>query len=208
MSGIAIYVEGGGDGAQQKASLRGGFESLFAPWKERARSKRMALRVVPAGDGRSAFDAWRNSLATAGPLQSALLVDSEAPLAGHGDAARHEHLSQRGWDFAGTPIERVHLMVQCMEAWIVADPDAVQRFYGQNFLVNALSRRQNLEQEPKADLFKRLEHATRPTQKGRYHKIRHASGLLAVLDPSRIALRCAHFSVFTRWLDAAIAAAP
>jgi hypothetical protein len=131
-------------------------------------------------------------------------VDSEGPLADHGGAARREHLSQRGWDLAGTPAENVHLMVQCMEAWIVADPDAVVRFYGQNFLVNALPRRQNLEEEPKADLCRQLEHATRPTQKGPYHKIRHASELLTVIDPSRIPLRCAHFGVLTHWLDAAI----
>jgi hypothetical protein len=204
VSGIAIYVEGGGDGAQQKASLRRGFDSLFGPWKDRARSKRLAWKVVCAGDGRAAFEAWRHSLATAGPLRSALLVDSEGPLAGHGVSARCEHLSRRGWDLVGTPAENVHLMVQCMEVWIVADPDAVQRFYGQGILANALSRRQDLEQEPKADLFRQLEHATRPTQKGRYHKIRHASELLAVLDPKRIALRCAHFGVLTHWLDAAI----
>jgi hypothetical protein len=204
VSGIAIYVEGGGDGAQQKASLRRGFDSLLGSWKERARSRRLAWKVVCAGDGRAAFEAWRNSLATAGPLRSALLVDSEGPLAGRGAAARRDHLSQRGWNLADAPVESLHLMVQCMEAWIVADPDAVVRFYGQSFLANALSRRQNLEEEPKAELSRQLEHATRQTQKGPYHKIRHASELLTVIDPSRIALRCAHFGVFTRWLDAAI----
>ena len=189
------------------------------------------VAVVTGGASRQTGDAWSLSFSARGAIlwesaeppnqpseerfgdqasgsgRRSLLVDSEGPLAGQGDAARRDHLSQRGWNFDGTPVERVHLMVQSMETWIVADPDAVQRFYGQSFLANALSRRQNLEQEPKADLFRQLEHATRPTQKGRYHKIRHASGLLAVLDPSRIALRCPHFGVFTRWLDTAIAAA-
>lgn len=39
MSEIAIYVEGGGDSAQQKAELRQGFDSLLGRLKSRALEK-------------------------------------------------------------------------------------------------------------------------------------------------------------------------
>lgn len=209
MNGIAIYVEGGGDGHQQKATLRQGFDGLLSPWKEKARSKRLHWKLVCAGDGRATFDAWQYALSARGNLVSALLVDSETALPNlpRGPAARVAHLAQRGWAMGQTPADRVHLMVQCMEAWIVADPEALEQFYGQGFLRNALPARANLEDEPKPNLLGRLDHATRSTQKGTYQKIRHASPLLQAIDPSKVAARCAHFGVLTGWLDAAIRAA-
>ncbi|MEW6218794.1 MAG: DUF4276 family protein [Thermodesulfobacteriota bacterium] len=115
------------------------------------------------------------------------------------------HLAARdGWDLAGTPVERVHLMVQCMEAWIVADPVALEGFSMQGFRKRVLPARPNLEEEPKADLYDKLDRATKDTRKGSYGKIRHASRLLARIDPSRVIARCPRFATFTRWLDQTI----
>jgi len=97
-------------------------------------------------------------------------------------------------------------MVQCMEAWIVADPDALAKFYGQEFKRAKLPLRVNLEEEPKADLYTRLEDATERTQKGKYGKIRHASELLGLIDPAKVTARCLRFSNFRRWLTEAIEA--
>lgn len=103
--------------------------------------------------------------------------------------------------------ECIHLMVQCMEAWIVADPEALAAFYDQYFKANALPARQNLEEEPKQDLYDKLDKATADKRliKGRYGKIRHASELLKRIDPAKVAMRCPRFATFTRWLDATIA---
>ena len=116
-----------------------------------------------------------------------LLVDAEGPVRG-GQIA---HLSdQDGWilDFANG--ETVHLMVQTMEAWIVADDVALADYYGQGFRMNALPRAANLESVPKRDLARSLHAATRRTTKGTYHKIRHASALLARIRPDRVRERC------------------
>jgi len=94
-----------------------------------------------------------------------------------------------------------------MEAWIIADAEALAGFYGQRFRPGGLPRRNLLDDEPKAAVYNALDQATRDTQKGSYGKIRHASELLRRLRPNIVAARCASFGHFTAWLDAAIAGA-
>ena len=54
----------------------------------------------------------------------------------HGPKA---HLMSRdGWNLPDISAERYRLMVQMMEAWLVADRDALSRFYGQRFNANAI----------------------------------------------------------------------
>jgi len=103
--------------------------------------------------------------------------------------------------------ERVHLMTQAMEAWIVADPEALAGFYGKNFHEAKLPKRQVLDDEPKAGLYKALDEATKDTQKGSYHEIKHASDLLKRLRPGTVATRCRSFKQFAEWLDQTIAGA-
>ena len=83
-------------------------------------------------------------------------------------------------------------MVQSMEAWIVADPSALAKYYGQGFRTAALPKRENLEDAPKRDLKHGLQQATKDTSKGRYHKIKHASDLLKRINDSAVTSRCRH----------------
>ncbi len=83
-------------------------------------------------------------------------------------------------------------MVQAMEAWIVADPSALAKYYGQGFRLAALPKTQNPEDVSKQDLERGLRQATQGTSKGRYHKIRHASDLLRRIDASAVTSRCAY----------------
>ena len=78
-----------------------------------------------------------------------LLVDSEAPMlaaAQPGDASQPEdrkrwqpwlHLKQRkgdDWDKpTGSEDLQCHLMVQCMEAWLLTDRETLKVFFGQGF---------------------------------------------------------------------------
>ena len=107
----------------------------------------------------------------------------------------------------GIDTNLIHLMVQTMEAWIVADANAVSGYYGQGFNAGALPRRPNLEEVSKADVERSLKRATAGTQKGRYHKIRHASDLLQRIDPETVKTRCRHcerlFIELGRLIDAA-----
>ena len=73
-------------------------------------------------------------------------------------AARAHHLAARDrWVLDGVEPSCVHLMVQSMEAWIAADPNAVAAYYGQGFHANKppsspptsrISRRLRIAREP------------------------------------------------------------
>ena len=140
MTAIAIYVEGGGDKTTQKAELRLGFDSLLNPVKSMAREKGLGWKLVLGGSRRETYEAFIHAVTTNPEVINALLVDAEEPFANAaGNAvppavARVGHLRRRdAWDLSAVAPERVHLMVQCMEAWIVADVDALGQFYGQHF---------------------------------------------------------------------------
>jgi hypothetical protein len=77
-------------------------------------------------------------------------------------------------------------MVQLMEAWFLADPEALALYYGKDFASNALKKNRRVEEIPKADLLKCLKQATRKTQKGIYHKTAHAPRILELLDPDKV----------------------
>jgi len=114
-------------------------------------------------------------------------------------------VNRDGWELKDFPAEHIHLMVQCMEAWIVADPEAMSAYYGDGFKASKLPVRSNLEEEPKDSLYCKLADATRGTSKGEYSqanrsKIRHASKLLERLDVARVAARCPRFATFCGWL--------
>ena len=77
-------------------------------------------------------------------------------------------------------------MVQLLEAWFLADQDALERFYGDGFRRSALRQNPEVEHIPKADVLESLNDATRETQKGRYHKTRDAPKILEALDRTRV----------------------
>ena len=106
----------------------------------------------------------------------------------------------------GVIAERVHLMTQCMETWLIADLDVLATYYGQGFKAGALPKRVPLDGEPKTAVYDALDAATKKTQKGRYGKIRHASDLLQRLRPDVIAKRCESFRDFEGWLAKRIGA--
>jgi len=205
---VVVYVEGGGDLVSQRRVLRQGFDQLFSAWRNRAPLMGYSLRFVCCGMREQAYEDFRAALQAYPGRINALLVDAEAPLAGTTARHRAAHLEQQDrWDLSGIEFECVHLMVQCMEAWIVADPDALAEFYGQGFARRSLPVRPNLEEEPKADLLDKLARAIRNTNKAEYDKIRHGSQLLQRIDAAKVAARCPCFATFTDWLTQSFEAA-
>jgi hypothetical protein len=208
VTGIAIYIEGGGDSRDGKVQLRLGFEALLVPQKTAARARRMRWRLVLCGGRHATFDAFQHATTAAGSEIVVLLVDAEDRVESSTPAGRAAHLAARDhWSLADLIAERVHLMTQCMETWIVADAETLAGYYGKGFHPGALPKRSVLDGEPKAAVYEALETATRSTQKGSYGKIKHAGELLKRITPSVIAARCVSFRDFTSWLDVAIAGA-
>ena len=181
-------MEGGGQSRDSKAALRQGMDEFLAEIKDTFRVQNRHWRLVCCGGRDEAFRGFRNACAYGDGGIVVLLVDAEGPVTTHSPV---NHLTARdGWDLDGVDEDMIHLMVQTMEAWIVADRLELSRYYGQRFRVNALPNRQNLEEEGKDDIERALYEATRRTQKGEYHKIQHASELLARIDARVVRERC------------------
>lgn len=182
MKEIRIYVEGGGD-KDSKARLREAFSRFLSEPRMRFESAGIKWRVIPCGSREDTYDAFVRGSREHQAARVLLLVDAERPLAG----TEREHLAEHdGWDLSFAAADRVHLMTQLMESWIIADPEALARFYGQGFAARSIPRRRNVEDVPKADVERALHDATRNTKHGTYHKTRHAPKLLESLDPALV----------------------
>ncbi|MDR0965236.1 MAG: DUF4276 family protein [Myxococcales bacterium] len=204
MKSIALYVEGGGNTAAEHSQLRQGFDELLSAQKAAARQHRIHWKTVLCGGRDKAFQGFEAALKRRSADDVVLLlVDAEAPVANPSPQGRIDHLKRRdsSWTFPRIDANHVHLMTQCMEAWLVADPDKLEEFYGQKFNRNPLPRRLLLDEATKASLYRALEAATKNTKKGAYGKIRHASELLKRVRPNLVMERCASFRELTKCLD-------
>ena len=186
---IRLYVEGGGNDKDTKALMREGFHGFLRELVALARSKRIKWQIIACGPRTKAFSAFETALETRPDAFNILVVDAEGPV--HTQPWQHVQ-RQDGWGVSGIDDEHCHLMVQMMEAWLIADRDALAHFYGQGFGENALPKHSNVEQIDKSMLESALKAATRNTSKGEYHKIRHGSKLLAQLDSTRVRQAAPH----------------
>ena len=165
-------------------------DTFLEPLKEAARNKALRWKLVCCGPRNEAFGRFQNAVNSRDDAVNVLLVDAEGPV--HHHSAR-DHLRDRDeWDLSFAREETIHLMVQTMETWIVADSEALSKYYGQGFGASKLPKATNLETVPKPTVERSLDEAIEPTQKGRYHKIRHASDLLKRIDAERVKIRCRH----------------
>ena len=207
MISITIYMEGGGDGAGGRAALRQGMDAFLRPIKEAARRKALRWKLVSCGPRSETYRRFQNAVGNAGPEETnILLVDADELVT----QPPRAHLSERksdNWDLSFADERTIHLMAQVMETWIVADPEALTGYYGQDFKAAKLPKRQDLEQEPKERVLFALKNATKGTKKRAYHKIRHARELLKQLDAAKVKARCRHcerlFEELGRFVEAA-----
>lgn len=186
---IRIYAEGGGDQRSGKAAIQEGFSKFFSPLKELARERHIRWYVIACGARRAAFDAFKIALKQHHDAFNVLLVDAEGPVT----RSPWEHLEESDhWPNQGVPDDHCHLMVQVMEAWIIADLETLKGFYGQGFNPNPIPGQEDAELISKADLEKALSLATQKTQKGEYHKIRHGPKILGLVDVTKVRNRASH----------------
>jgi hypothetical protein len=196
-----IYLEGGtsgrGGSQQTKEECLRGFQDFF----RRAGVTKMP-RIVVCGDRNTAFDRFATALQEGKP--ALLLVDSEAPVATDPKTGKSispwQHFKSREddkhWQAPATATDQhAQLMVQCMEAWFLADKTALRAYYGQGFNEAAIRDRPNVEAIPKADVYKQLADATKATAHGKYTdraKGPHSFKILASLDPKKVAAASWH----------------
>ena len=197
VSEIRLYVEGGGD-RRSNALFREGFNAFLREVQAQSRG-RCRWSVIPCGGRDHAFDDFRDALATHRDAFNLLLIDSDEPV----DDAFWQWL--RGRRPPGARDDQCHLMAQAMEAWLIADPEALARFYRQGFNPNAFPRARDVETIARADLEPALKRDTRSTQRGEYRKVPDGPELLKRVDPARVRARAAHCRRLFDSLQAVIA---
>ena len=177
-----LFVEGGGDSKTLKTACRKGFR-LFI---EKAGLRGRMPRIVACGSRGNAYQDFtrENESRERHDGSPHLLVDAEKPVR---EAGPWQHLKVRdGWYRPdGAMDDQCHLMVEVMEAWFLADREALGVFYGQRFRGTALPQNQHVEQISKRDVLDGLVQATRGTRKGPYDEGSHGFEILARLDPSK-----------------------
>jgi hypothetical protein len=184
---VRIYVEGGGDQGSTKSNCRQAFRLLF----EKIISPG-SFRVIACGGRSETFRDFCIALRIHSDDYVILLVDSEAAV-GTGPWKHLETREGDSWNRpAGVVDLQAHLMVQTMEAWLLADRQSLSEYYGQGFLAGSLPGQPNVELIAKVDAIRALQHASRPTQKGEYHKTRHGFDLLERANPALIRSASSH----------------
>ena len=137
------------------------------------------LKIQPCGSGDDAIQ----ECAKGG--DGLLLIDSEGE-----DLPQ---LVQRVESQIGTAT-RAFFMVQKMEAWFIADRNALRNHFGAGFRESALPRNRNVEEVPIQDIDNALRNATRDCAKQRYRKGRDDVGLLNLLNPTTVYNACDNFA--------------
>jgi hypothetical protein len=184
MRDIWIYFEG-------QSNLRPGFKVFFSELYKLARQHKVNLDLFAAKDGPRDFEKaprrHPNTLVV-------LLKDSEQPFDSSARLCKVNGIDPK---MAG----KVFWMIESMESWFLADPDALATYYGQNFKVQAIGQTANVEAVPKVEVFSRLKSATARTTKGEYNKTAHAPDILERLNPARVQERapnCRRFFEYIR----------
>ena len=159
MTELRIYFEG-------DDALRPGFSQFLVEVKTAARDRRIGFQLIAGGA--TAERDYQTALHKRPEAWNVLLRDSEGPEPPK--SGDDDHF----W------------MVQLMEAWFLADPDALETYYGKDFNANALKKNPQIEEIPKSDVLDSLKEASKKTQKGRYHKTKHAPEILQRIDPTKV----------------------
>lgn len=198
---IRLYLEGGGSDKELKASFRRAMQRFLGEIHELARQNRGRLRVIVCGSRNDAWRAFRHAELDHPDAHNILLVDSEGPVV-HDDSRRHLQ-KQDGWTTAEVRCEQCHLMVQIMEAWFLADPQALEAYYGNGFTWSRLPDSNKVERIAKADIEKALSRATRASARGPYRK-RHAPAILERLNCNKVCASAPHCDRLVRDLFRAL----
>lgn len=176
-----LFVEGGGDSESLHTECRKGFRTFL----ERAGLKGKMPRIVSCGGRRQAVDKFLHSINMG--EDAFLLIDSEGKVSK--ELISTEFLSQEFKEFEGKQdlSDKCHLMVECMEAWFLADTEALGKYFNPGFDQNKLPKHQSIESISKENLYKSLKECTKLTKtKGEYSKGQHSFKILALINPQLV----------------------
>jgi hypothetical protein len=181
-----IYTEGGSGHKSEDVFFRKGLNTFFKNAKAEER-----IQIVACGGRDSAHDKFQNARNQHPEDYSILLVDSEGAV----NASAKQHLIDREktWNIEDVDEDQCQLMVQMTEAWFVADPDGLERYYGKDFKKSKLPKNPKVEEISKKDLMDGLQKASRDTTKGEYNKtLKICGGILEAIDSDVVRKKAPH----------------
>jgi hypothetical protein len=156
---LRIYYEG-------DKRLKPGFHKFLSDVVKAARTRGCKFQPVEA-NGTPVQD-FRDALKIHPDAWNVLLLDSE-------DA---QEFQLRRKSLEGCDPDSIFWMVQIMESWFLADVDALKALFGGS----PSKGNPKVEEIPKADVLERLNKAAN----GEYHKVKHGTKLLGLIDPSKV----------------------
>ncbi len=175
---VQVYVEGGGPtrSGDLADECRKGFSTLF----QKAIGRRIG--ITACGGRNQTYDAFATAVRQRKYDLAILLVDSEESVGG---AAPWTHLQRRDrWEPLDSP---AHLMVVCMETWLLADREALRAHFGDAFEEGRIPKWPKLWEVDKRTLFDAMSDATKDRKKGgAYDKGRDSFKILARVDPEKL----------------------
>lgn len=194
---VVIHFEG-------SDKLRVGFGKLFGNHKNRARQNRIHFKMIAGGPNAETVKGFLRSCRLNPSDLNVLLIDSEAPAPSVADALRALR-SRNYWDANVAPEdERIHFMVQAMEAWFIADRQAMASHFGDGFRCGSLPNPQNAESISPTGLTESIDQALRGIggrRRKKYDKVRDGARLLALIDEATVSRNCPSFGRLTDFLS-------
>ncbi|HPF38631.1 MAG TPA: DUF4276 family protein [Phycisphaerae bacterium] len=196
---VKIYVEGGGDAKSLRGRCREGVSRLLA----RAGFEGRMPAIVACGGRNETFGSFRTALAIRRKTNDhpILLVDSEGAISIGADI--WDYLKSRDpWDKpAGCQDDDIHLMVQCMESWFIADAATLARYFGRDFHEGSLPKHNQPESVEKDRIEPALKKASANCRKGAYDKGAHSFAILGECDPAILRQKAPHFDRLCKRLE-------
>lgn len=199
---VKVYIEGGGNQRSLLDECRKGFRLFLEKAGFNDQNKNRPV-LVACGSRNDVFDRFCTAIKQG--ENAILLVDSEDLVDSEYKGKEDDYatwkpfdfLSARdGWSFEKNNVpakkfpksECGHLMVCCMESWLVSDLENLAEFYGQGFKGKSLTTMSSHpETTAKNTVYKELRCATAHTKtKGEYGKGPHSFKILATTSPDKV----------------------
>ena len=197
VSRVVIHFEG-------HSNLKFGFGKLFGEHKERARQNGIRFDMIAGGSNAETVKDFLRSCRRNPSDLNVLLIDSEGPALSAAEAIRALR-SRSYWDANAAPEDwQLNFMVQAMEAWFIADPQAMARYFGDGFAAGRLPNPQNAESVSPNGLTDSINQALRGIggrRRKKYDKARDGARLLALIDEPTVRRNCPAFGRLTDFLS-------